>query len=68
LGDCPALVQESKYSDSGRRSDVNLAIDHRRRDEFVPSAKLISPTGCPIAVVQFDCQISCVVGMQDRGV
>jgi len=55
-------VQESKYTVN--RPYIHLAVCHRRCDEFVSGAKLISPAGCLIAV-QLVCQVVCIIGMQD---
>src|ERR1700757_3042743 len=62
------LLKEPEYADSRRRSYVNFPIHDHRRNEFVARSEMIAPVRCLVAVVEFGCQISGVVSVQNRGV
>src|ERR1700752_538033 len=62
------LLKEPEYADSRRRSYVNFPIHDHRGDEFVARSEMIAPVRCLVAVVEFGCQISGVVCVENRSV
>jgi len=45
------LFQQSKNSDTIRRTHVDLTVGNSWRDKFVAGSKLVAPGGCLITVI-----------------
>src|SRR6202012_1847978 len=57
--------KETEYCYSCLRPYIDLAVDHERRDEFVPIAKSVATPGGLVTVIELVLQVGGIVRVQN---